>query len=98
MKSHESPFINRRKKVIEFRITNQCAHQICVAGTFNHWAKDEYYLTPQTDGTWFVKIPILPRGEYQYKFYIDNQMEMEDIENPFRLPDGVNGFNSVLQV
>jgi len=98
MKSHESPFINRRKKVIEFRIKNKCAHQICVAGTFNHWAKDEYYLTPQTDGTWFVKIPLLPHGEYQYKFYIDNQMEMEDIENPFRLPDGINGFNSVLQV
>jgi len=98
MKSVQSPMINRRKKVIEFRIVNECAHQICVAGSFNHWAKDEYYLTPKQDGTWSVKVPLPPHGEYQYKFFIDDQMAMEDIENPFRLPDGVNGFNSVLQV
>lgn len=98
MKVHESPFINRRKKVIEFRIVNECAHQICVAGTFNHWAKDEFYLIPQQDGIWSVKIPLPPHGQYQYKFFIDDQMAMEDIENPYRIPDGVNGFNSVLQV
>ena len=98
MKTHVSPFINRRKKVIEFRIINECAHQISVAGTFNHWAKDEYRLTPLTDGIWMVKVPLPPHGEYQYKFFIDNQMETEDIENPNRLPDGINGFNSILQV
>lgn len=98
MKSQESPVINRRKKLIEFRIENRCAHHICVSGSFNHWARDEYYLTPQEDGFWSVKIPLLPHGEYQYKFIIDDQMVMEDIGNPFRLPDGVNGFNSVLKV
>jgi hypothetical protein len=41
---------------------------------------------------------MLPEGRYQYKFFIDDRMAMEDIENPNREPDGVTGWNSVLTV
>jgi hypothetical protein len=40
----------------------------------------------------------LPSGKYYYKFFIDDKMWMEDIENPLREPDGVTGWNSVLTI
>lgn len=98
MKNPNSPFINKKKKTIEFHIVNTCAHHISVAGSFNHWARDEYCMEPKDDGTWTVEIPLPPKGRYHYKFYIDDQMAMEDIENPLREPDGVTGWNSILTV
>jgi len=102
MKLHESPYVNRRKKTIEFYIhhlnAKACGH-ISLAGTFNHWAPDELQLQPEKDGgCWKITIPMLPHGKYYYKFFIDDKMWMEDIENPLREPDGVTGWNSVLTV
>lgn len=102
MSAHESPFINRRKKTIEFYIhhlnVNACSH-IALAGSFNHWAQNELQMQPEKDGDfWKIAIPMLPHGKYYYKFFIDDKMWMEDIENPFREPDGVTGWNSVLTV
>ena len=98
MKPYQSPFVNKKRKTIEFHIFNSCANHITVAGTFNHWAKDELSLKPDADGIWSIEIPMLPHGRYEYKFFIDDQMAMEDIENPYREPDGVTGWNSVLTV
>ena len=98
MKPHQSPFINKRKKTIEFHIQNSCAGHITLAGSFNHWAKDELPLKAEKDGIWSIEIPMLPEGKYHYKFIIDDRMAMEDIENPYREPDGVTGWNSVLTV
>ena len=98
MRTHPSPFINRRKKTIQFHISNSCAHRITLAGSFNHWATDELKLKPGKEGVWFIEIPMLPQGKYHYKFVIDDKMAMEDIENQYREPDGVTGWNSVLNV
>jgi 1,4-alpha-glucan branching enzyme len=96
MKSHESPYINRRKKSIEFSIRNNCAHQISLAGNFNHWAKDVLQMRPDKNGVWKIEIPMLPGGKYHYKFFIDDRMWMEDVDNPYREPDGLTGFYSIL--
>ncbi|HUR10156.1 MAG TPA: hypothetical protein VM012_02235 [Flavitalea sp.] len=93
-----SPYINRKRKTIEFHIHNTCAHHISVAGSFNQWARDQLTLQPDEEGVWKIEIPLLPDGKYHYKFFIDDRMAMEDIENQFREPDGVNGWNSVLTV
>ena len=93
-----SPVINSRKKTISFAIQNECARQISLAGTFNHWAKDELLLEPGKNGEWKIEIPMLPEGQYYYKFFIDDRMWVEDIDNRYRVPDGVNGWNSVLTV
>lgn len=101
MKMHESPYINKRRKTIEFYIhhlTPTAASHISLAGTFNHWAHDELQMHPAKDGCWKIEIPMLPSGKYYYKFFIDDKMWMEDIENPLREPDGVTGWNSVLTV
>ena len=96
MKSHTSPFINREKNSIEFYIENECAEQISLAGSFNHWAQDVLLLEPSTNGLWKIEIPLLAEGKYAYKFFIDGKTWMEDVDNPYREPDGFNGFNSLL--
>ena len=102
MKSHESPYVNKRKKTIEFYVHHLNAttcSRISLAGTFNHWAPDELKMLPEKNGGWWkIAIPMLPHGKYYYKFFIDDKMWMEDIENPLREPDGVTGWNSVLTV
>lgn len=98
MNNYLSPVINKKRKTIEFHIKNSCAKHITLAGSFNHWARDQYQLKPKESGEWTVEIPMLPRGRYHYKFFIDEQMAMEDIENPNREPDGITGWNSVLLV
>ena len=98
MKDHSSPYIDRKRISIEFSVKNDFASQISLSGTFNNWAQDQLNLKPSKDGTWKIKIPMLPRGKYSYKFFVDDRMWMEDIENPYREPDGVIGFNSILLV
>lgn len=98
MKPHESPYLNKRKKMIEFYIEHDCAHQISLSGTFNHWAQDVLLLEPGKKGVWKIEIPMLPHGTYKYKFFIDDKMWVEDVENPLREPDGFNGWNSLLIV
>ncbi|HEY0679215.1 MAG TPA: hypothetical protein VGD17_13080 [Chitinophagaceae bacterium] len=98
MEHYESPLIDNRKKTIQFTIHNNCASQISLAGSFNHWAKDELLLKPGKNGKWQIQIPLLPKGQYYYKFFIDDRMWVEDIDNPYRVPDGVTGWNSVLTV
>jgi serine protease AprX len=96
MKPHISPLINHEKNSIEFYIENECAEQISLAGSFNHWAEDVLLLEPSKYGVWKIEIPLLKEGKYTYKFFIDGKTWMEDVENPYREPDGFSGFNSLL--
>src|SRR6478672_8575296 len=98
MKSIHSPHINPRKKTISFYIHNNCAQQISLAGSFNNWAQDVLLMEPGKNGVWKIEIPMLPTGKYHYKFFLDDKMWMEDIDNPYREPDGISGFNSVLSI
>jgi 1,4-alpha-glucan branching enzyme len=98
MKPHESPYINKRKKSIEFYVHNNCAQQISLAGNFNHWAQDVLLMQPVKNGLWKIAIPMLPSGKYHYKFFIDDKHWMEDVDNPYREPDGITGFNSILLI
>lgn len=98
MKTHESPFINKKKKTIEFHIQNSCANNISLVGSFNHWAQDVLLMEPVKDGSWKIEIPMLPKGRYHYKFLIDDKMWVEDVENPLREHDSFNGWNSILEV
>ncbi|MDX2047326.1 MAG: hypothetical protein SFU87_11100 [Chitinophagaceae bacterium] len=101
MKLQLSPFSNPFNNTIEFYIVNRCAKRISLAGSFNNWAQDVLMMELQEedeeqDGLWKIEIPMLPPGRYHYKFFIDDKMWVEDIDNPNREPDGFNGWNSVL--
>jgi serine protease AprX len=96
MKPNASPFINATKNSIEFYMQSDCASQISLAGSFNHWAQDVLLLEPGRNGLWKIEIPMLPSGRYKYKFFVDDKMWVEDVDNPYREPDGFTGFNSLL--
>ena len=93
-----SPNLNNEKNTIEFYTQSDCASQISLAGTFNQWAHDVLLMEPGTDGLWKIEIPRLQPGRYQYKFFVDEKIWMEDVENPYREPDGFAGFNSILKI
>jgi serine protease AprX len=93
-----SPHFDRDRHVIELYIQNQCAEEIVLAGSFNNWDRQQLLMEPCEGGIWKFELPMLPNGTYEYKFLIDQRMWMEDVDNPFRRPDGFTGFNSVLFV
>ncbi len=98
VKPDDSPYINKKKNSIEFYMLNDTASQISLAGSFNQWANDVLLMEPGRNGLWKIEIPMLPAGCYRYKFFIDDSMWMEDVNNPYREPDGFSGFNSLLVV
>ena len=98
MKPSESPYINRGTKTIRFFLHNDCASHVSLSGSFNHWAHDVLLMKPDRDGMWQIEIPMLPKGIYHYKFFVDDKMWTEDINNPNREPDGVIGFSSILTI
>lgn len=93
-----TPSISIERKTIAFFIQHECASQVSLAGSFNNWARDVLMMEPGKEGVWQIEIPMLPKGKYQYKFFIDEHKWVEDVCNPFREPDGLNGWNSVLYV
>ena len=76
--------------------TVQSPHRIKY--TFNHWAQDVLLLEAGKNGVWKIEIPMLAQGTYKYKFFVDDKMWVEDVENPLREPDGFTGWNSLLIV
>ncbi len=98
VKANESPYVNKQKNTIEFIVYHRNAEQISLVGSFNHWAEDILLLTPGYEGLWKIDIPMLPEGSYRYKFLVDGRDWLEDVDNPYREPDGFNGFNSLLHI
>ena len=94
----QSPFVNKDDNTIEFYAHSDTAGQISLSGSFNHWAKDVLLLEPGKNGVWKITIPMLPAGRYAYKYCVDEKIWMEDVDNPFREPDGFSGFNSIFTV
>ena len=93
---YASPVIDAKRNTIHFMTQNFCAFQISLTGSFNQWAADVLLLEPGRDGIWKIEIPMLPAGHYRYKFLVDEKLWIEDVNNPYREPDGFNGFNSLL--
>ncbi len=99
-----APYIDVVKMTISFSLQNDYenqvsvdgVHQVSLAGSFNHWTQDVLLMQQDRDGVWKIEIPILPKGKYYYKFFLDDKMWLEDIANSNREPDGFAGFNSVL--
>ena len=91
-----SPHINNEARSIAFYMHHDSATQVSLAGSFNGWTPDTLLLQPGRNGLWKIEIPLLPPGRYQYKFFVDDAMWIEDVNNLYREPDGFMGFNSIL--
>ncbi len=97
-KTNVTPYVNHPKRTILFSTQAEAASQVSVAGSFNDWAQDVLLMEPGMNSLWKIEIPILPAGLYQYKFFVDEKIWMEDVCNPYREPDGFAGFNSILKI
>jgi serine protease AprX len=93
-----SPMVNRQQKIIGFSLYHDCASSVSLSGSFNKWMPGVLQFEPVKNGLWKIEIPMLPAGKYQYKFCINDETWMEDVNNPLREPDGLNGFNSILLI
>lgn len=94
----EIPNIDLEEEKIVFFTFIPNAKTVSLAGDFNNWKPDEVILQPFKDDVWKVELPLLPKGEYVYKFCIDNQWWKEDSSNPYKVEDTYGGWNSVFKI
>lgn len=86
------------QRSITFHYYDREAKQVAVVGTFNNWLPYGYELDPYAPGAWRLTVPSFTPGRHAYKFLIDRTRWTPDPENPERLPDGTDGFFSLLEI
>jgi serine protease AprX len=72
------------------------AHEVSLVASFNHWQPAEHPLQEIRPSVWQIRVPTLPAGQYAYKFLVDGERWIHDVENPARIEDGGGGFHSQL--
>lgn len=71
---------------------------VSLVGEFNNWSANKTPLSfDSLTGKWVTKIT-LPPGVWEYKFVVNNKQWLPDPQNPERVSDGWQGFNSVRRV
>ena len=72
--------------------------KVALAGEFNQWNKNRFLLCPNPDSSqWRIRVHFAP-GQYEYKFVLNDSLWLPDPANSFRIPDGWQGFNSVIRI
>ena len=90
------PGPSARKWNVEFSIKAPQAQKVFLAGEFNSWNPTNMPMHKLPGGDWGGSVE-LKAGRYQYKFIIDGKW-LPDPDNPDRVDDTYNGFNSVVTV
>jgi len=80
-------------KKVEFQLDAPDAKSVRIAGEFNGWSGT---LMENDGNLWKISLDLLP-GAYQYKFIVDGNW-ISDPKNPYKSPDGFQGFNSIIKV
>ncbi len=95
----ENPQVDYEKKQLIFTIYAPDAKKsLSLSGTFCNWKIDTLPMRPARNGHWYIHIPLLKQGEYEYKFIMDGKFWQEDVDNPWRRNDQNCGWNSVFQI
>ena len=83
---------------IVFLYDDPFAKRVSLVGDFTSWQKDMISFHKISETGWRVDIPLLPEGNYRYKFLLDNTKWSEDPKNPHKENDHHGGQNSILMV
>jgi len=67
-------------------------------GSWDGWAAPGLVMTKLEDGIWHAERPLLPPGDYAYKFLLDGSRWLDDSTNPRKVWDGHGGFNSWFEI
>ena len=84
------------KKEVELKYDAPQAGTVSLAGTFNKWEKGSLLAKKGRNGTWSVKVALLP-GKYEYKFVVDGSW-LTDPSCKQSVPNSLGSANSVLVV
>lgn len=63
-------------KPVNFACFAPKAHQVTIAGDFNHWDKTSQPMKRQPDGAWTVQLQ-MTHGHHQYVFYVDGHATLD---------------------
>lgn len=94
----------KRDNPVEFSLTDSAfaalyeasIESVSVVGEFNRWSATANPMNDYNhDGTWTAGLN-LDAGEYEYKFVVNGKHWITDPNNPVKVSDGWNGFNSVM--
>jgi hypothetical protein len=80
-----------------FEIDVAAAHRVALVGDFNNWDTKKHQLIKKNDRTWTIDVA-LPKGCYQYLFYIDDSDWHIDPNGKQKVPDGFGGYNTVIEL
>ena len=93
---HDYPVKFEIADSIFFRQFEQSIDSVSVAGEFNNWSANATPLYDYNhDGVWTTWVNLDP-GEYEYKFVVNGKHWIPDPQNNRKVPDGWNGYNSVI--
>lgn len=96
-KNHDNaPLADPQLMPVRFEFTDALAHNVCVAGTFNHWLPETKSLHSLGVGRWY-KDTVLAPGTYEYCLIVDGRW-MPDPQAKETVPNPFGGRNSVLKV
>ncbi len=95
----DNPIVSRERKQITFYIHLPYAKlSVSLVASFNNWKTNEIVLKPAKSNVWYVTIPVLSNGRYEYKFFVDNDYWVEDVANPWRVVNKYGGWNNVFEI
>ncbi|WP_179346532.1 glycogen-binding domain-containing protein [Winogradskyella ursingii] len=81
---------------VRFRLNgHKDAEKVILSGTFNRWDESGFKMKRTEDG-WEVTLQLQP-DVYQYKFIVDGNW-IEDPQNPSKVKNEYNGYNSVIDI
>jgi len=95
----KAPFDSDQENTVmaHFECSYPSAKKITLVGDFNKWDKNRHQLQKNADGTWTIDVR-LPKGCYQYLFYVDENNWQTDPRGKKQTPDGFGGYNTVIEL
>ncbi len=86
----------KKISTVEFRLYDETADYVSIAGDFNNWNPENDILTRGEDNIWRVTKK-LPRGKYRYKYIVNGEWKV-DLYNPDTAADDTGGAASLIIV
>jgi 1,4-alpha-glucan branching enzyme len=87
----------RKRKRVDFILESEVGKTVSVAGSFNNWDINHKVLIDENEEGIYKGTMLLPPGNYEYKFYIDDKWCI-DPGNPNFSPNDMGTLNSVLVI
>ncbi len=88
---------SKKKKSVKLTFHTEPEKDIFLAGTFNNWSPKANPMIYNKDSGVYECSLLLPRGEYEYKFIIDNQWSIDPYCRKWHT-NSLGTLNSILTV